>query len=154
MNLTKLLLVACAALMIAGCSSVSLPKRFAAVPPQTRVIKSDAPQAYDAALAAAKQLGFRYVRGGPKTGELEAISEIQRGGPLLPARQFTIHVHLRAVSDTETEVAVLLHEVNEIAEGDFRSGATRQPLRDHGLYDAYFAGIEHVLGQKAEGKPL
>src|ERR1019366_4184737 len=83
----------CAALLFAGCETDSsdivhtvLSPREA---PRSRVFQGDTRAVYEAARAAADELGYRVVRGGPAEGRLDALSGIAGGDEAGSSRQIS-----------------------------------------------------------------
>jgi hypothetical protein len=114
-------------------------KTFAAAPRAT----------YDAVRAAATDMGYRFVRGGPAQGEFEAIGGVRSGETISSARQIAMKVTLQPTLDgMGTEVAVRLREIIEADSSNRAGQATEAPLRDTPQYDVFFLRVERVLGVK------
>jgi hypothetical protein len=92
-------------------------------------------------------MGYRFVRGGPAQGELEAISRVGSGETLGSARQLSMKVALRATLDEKgTEVSVRLTEILEADSSNRAGQATETPLRDPPQYDVFFRRLGQALG--------
>lgn len=148
----------CAALMLAGCESgIEDTVRSALGPreaPRTRVFQADQKAAYNAARAAADEMGYRYVRGGPAEGELYELSGISTGDEVgSSSRQIAMRVRLSQEGDAGTEVSVAF---NEIIEADSKGGpsgmATETPLRDTALYEVFFRNLDRALHAPPKGQ--
>ncbi len=139
-------------LAFAGCAAISdathtVREKFAARDqPQTRTYAADRRATYEAARVAIGQLGFRYVRGGPAQGELDAISGLTAdSNSLRTTRQVTLKARFASRSEGGTEVRLWLKEVVE-PNAERRAGqATESPLRDTPLYEVFFRTVEQVL---------
>src|SRR5471030_423501 len=132
------LLIVLLGLSLTGCDSLSdardtLHEKFnAREEPRVRVFAADQRATYEAAKIAAEQLDFRFRRGGPAQGELEAVSNLTAGNSLSTTRQLAMKVRLAAAPAGGTEVSLLL---TEIIEGDADKGAGQgvgSPLRGTG----------------------
>lgn len=114
---------------------------------QTRNYAANARATYDAVRAAASDMGYRFVRGGPAQGEFEAISALGRGETLGSARQIAMKVALHpALDGASTDVAIRLTEILEADSSNRAGQATQTPLRDTPQYDVFFRKVGQVLG--------
>lgn len=152
MKLTRLVLFL-VAIGLAGCESLSeatsgVRDRMAArSAPQTKTYTAEPRATYDAVRRAATDMGYRFVRGGPAQGELEAISRVGSGETLGSARQISMKVSLHATLDGKgTEVAVRLTEIIEADSSNRAGQATETPLRDTPQYDTFFRKVGQALG--------
>ena len=131
------------ALALAGCDSMpSMSERFSPVEPQVRTFDADHSATFRAAVAALKQIDFVQTKAAQTQGRIEGRSGLRGDDAFREVLQYTMEIKLNDVDDTHTEVSVLLREQ---AEGDLRPGATNQPVRSHGLYDAYFAALAQAI---------
>ncbi|HEX2851681.1 MAG TPA: hypothetical protein VHO24_00480 [Opitutaceae bacterium] len=134
-------------ILFSGCESLSdaREKLVARDEPRTRAYAADQRTTFDAARRAAEQMGYRFQRGGPAQGELEAISGIGSNDRLSSARQISMKVRLTSTLDGGTEVALLLKEIIE-ADSVQRAGqATATTLRDTPQYEVFFRTVQQVL---------
>ena len=133
--------------LLTGCDTVSnhISERFEAVPPKTRNYPVEQKIVFEAAQQAVRTIDFRLSRAAGAQGIVDGISRIQSGDSLRDARQHSIEVRLHAYEPGTTQVDVLVREQQESA--DF-AGATNLALREHGLYDSYFAALEQALREK------
>lgn len=133
--------------LFGGCDSVSerISQRFEVVPPKNRSYHADGKVVFDAAQLAVRRIDFQLSRTAAAQGIVEGISRIQGGDSFSDARQHTIEVRLRSAEAGTTQVDVLIKEQQEST--DFK-GATNIALRDHGLYDSFFAALEQALREK------
>ena len=138
-------------LTLAGCASISdatdsMRQKFGTRgAPRVQSFAAEPRVAYTAARTAAEQLDFRYVRGGPAQGVLEAVSGLSAGSSLQPTRQIRLTAHLAPALDGGTEVSLWLEEFTE-ADASKGSGQTvGQPLQDTGLYEAFFRNLRQAL---------
>lgn len=136
-----------AILLLSGCDSMPDGMRQRVAPqPQVRVYEADSHIVFDAAVRGAKQLGLKVTRSGAAQGIVRAISEIQPANALGEARQYSLEAKLQPLESGRTEVAVIVREQQESSSF---AGATDIPLRQHGLYDSYFAAIAASLASTA-----
>ncbi|MGH7958885.1 MAG: hypothetical protein ACREH8_18010 [Opitutaceae bacterium] len=138
---------------LAACESLSdattgVRDRMAArSAPQTRTYEAPQRQAYEAVRATAKEMGYRFIRGGPAQGELEAISRVGSGETLGSARQIAMKVALKPTLDGKgTDVAIRLTEIIEADSSNRAGQATETPLRNTPQYDVFFRRVGQVLG--------
>lgn len=138
-------------LINSGCESTeSMPQRmrerFATPEPKTRIFEADARSVFEAAQLAVKRLDFQVSRAAFNQGIVKGYSRLQPGDTFGKARQYTIDVRITPLDDKRIELAVILREQAESASF---AGATDIPLREHALYDSYFAAFEQALREKA-----
>jgi hypothetical protein len=135
------------AFLLAGCDSVSerISARFEPVPPKARTYPAEQKVVFEAAQAAVRRIDFQLSRSASAQGIVDGISRIQPGDSFRDAKQHSIAVRIHAYEPGRTQVEVLVREQQESA--DF-AGATNLPLREHGLYDSYFAALEQALREK------
>ena len=105
---------------------------------------------YEAALAAARSLGFNFVSGGPAQGRFEARTRIVSDSSFSGVQQFVMRVRLSndlLNGGTLTEVLIL-----DVTQSDNARMATsnERSLRDTPLYEAFFRGVENALSRRAE----
>jgi hypothetical protein len=137
----------------AGCESMS----DAAASMRSRLAPRDEPRVqtveaaprvtYEAVRAAAAQMDYRFVRGGPAQGEFDAVSAIGAGEQGGSSRQLSLKVRLRATLDGKgTEITLRITEIIE-ADTSNRAGlATETPLRDSPQYEVFFRRVKDALG--------
>jgi hypothetical protein len=150
---TSLVLFAVLSLALTGCESISdvtdsVREKFATRDEsKVRVFAAEQRATYEAARVAVDQLDFRFVRGGPAQGELEAISKLEAGDSLETTRQITMKVRLNAapLPATGTEVRVWLKEIIEADASKAEGQGVGSPLRDTALYDAFFRNLQQAL---------
>jgi hypothetical protein len=153
-------LPACLALagvmIVCGCESVSdattgVRERIAArEAPKVKTFNADSRVAYEAVRAAATQMGYRFVRGGPAQGEFEAMTRVGQGEASGTARQLAMKVRLEHALDGGTQISIRITEILE-ADSTNRAGqATETPLRDTPQYDTFFRRVQQNLGVPAE----
>ncbi len=136
-------------LTLTGCDTLSSSGSgpFAKVPPQIRTFEVDEKTVFFASQLALKRMSFTLTRTQLAQGRVEAQSSLRNTDVYGAARQFTLKVELSGLGDRHTEVAVLIHEQSE---ADFKAGATNRALREHGLYDSFFAQLEQALQEQAK----
>jgi len=142
--------IALGALALAGCESGdSLPtrirERFEPVQPKIRVFDADQRTVFDAAQVAMRRIDFQVSRARAVEGVVSGHSGLRSGESFGTAQQFSLEVHLQSVEPGKTEVSVVLREQEESSSF---AGATDIPVREHGLYDAFFGQLEQVLREK------
>jgi hypothetical protein len=152
MRTSFVLLAAVLGLGLAGCDSVdSLPgrvmERFEAPPPKVRVYAGEQRAVFEAAVGATKNIGFIVSRSGAAQGLIKAHSPLHPGNGFGVAKQYSFEIHVDSYEPGKTEVSVLLH-VQE--ESESFAGATDIPVREHGLYESYFAALDGLLAQRGE----
>jgi hypothetical protein len=156
MRLLPAIAACCAAALVAGCESgVEDSVRSALGPreaPRSRVFQADQKAVYGAARAAADEMGYRFVRGGPAEGVLYELSGISGGDDGGNSRQISMRVRLNSEGESGTEVSLSL---NEIIEADSKSSvqgmATETPLRDTALYEVFFRNLQNALQAPPKG---
>jgi hypothetical protein len=156
MRILPAIAACCALAVAAGCESgVEDTVRSALGPreaPRSRVFQADQRAAYEAARAAANEMGYRFVRGGPAEGELYELSAITGGDDAGGSRQISMRVRLNSQAEGTTEVTVAL---NEIIESDSKASVpgmgTETPLRDTALYEVFFRNLQNALNAPHKG---
>jgi hypothetical protein len=138
--------VGCLALF-GGCESLSdIREKFSTREQRrTHLYTADPRATYEAARKAADQMGYRFLRGGPAQGELEAISGVATSDTMNSSRQISMNVKLAATPEGGTEMSLLFRE---ILEGDSarRAGqATATALRDTPQYEVFFRTVQQAL---------
>lgn len=146
-------LAALLVLGLAGCEAVSdatssVRERMAARDEaKVRTYAAPPRATYDAVRAAATEMGYRFVRGGPAQGQFEAISAVRSGESMNSARQISMKVALKPTLDGQgTEVTVRLKEIIEADSSNRAGQATETPLRDTPQYDVFLRRVGQVLG--------
>ena len=143
-------------LALAGCESVrdatsSVRERIAArTAPRTHLYTAESRIVYAATRSALDEMGYRFLRGGPAQGEIDAVSDLSTDNSLRMTRQISMKIRLVTVPDG-TEARVTL---TEVVEDDFNKGAghgTESPLRDTPLYEVLFHHIEKALAAPPKG---
>jgi len=145
MRMLKLILAAFAlAFLVTGCDSVSdrLSARFEKVEPKSRWYKAEQKVVFAAAETAMKTIDFKVTRSRETQGIVEGLSRLLPGTAFGDTKQHTVSVKVFASAQGYSTVEVLVKEQEETA--DFK-GATDIALKDHGLYDSYFAALEQAL---------
>src|SRR5580658_7973052 len=150
-----LLAAACGALLLSGCESgLSDDVRSALGPreaPRSRVFQADQKATYAAARKAVDDMEFRFEKGGPAEGKLEALSAIQGGDEgAASARQISMKVTMQPGPESGTEVDVSLTEILSTDATNQPGMATQTPLHDTPLYDVFFKDIQKYLDQPAQ----
>lgn len=149
-------LVAWILVSMAGCESVS----DAAVGMRSRLAPRDEPRVhtfdaaprltYEAVRAAAAQMGYRFVRGGPAQGEFDAVSGISAGEQGGSSRQLSLKARLRATLDGKsTEITLRITEIIESDTSNRAGLATETPLRDSPQYEVFFRRVKEALAAVA-----
>lgn len=134
---------------LSGCDTLSSggDGLFATIQPQIRTFETDRKTVFFAAQRALKRMDFILSRAQLAQGRIEAHSNLRTTEVYGAARQFTLSIDLTGLGDRHTEVAALLREQSE---ADFKAGATNRALRQHGLYDSFFAQLEQALKEPTE----
>jgi hypothetical protein len=149
-----------AVLVLSGCESFSdatsaVRERIAGRDEaKVRTYAAQSRETYEAVRAAATEMGYRFIRGGPAQGEFEAISGVRAGENIGSARQISMKVALRGTLDGKgTEVTVRLKEIIESDSSNRAGQATETPLRDTPQYDVFFRRIGTALGVPPQEEP-
>ena len=151
-----LLFVLGASLLFTGCESMEsrMTDRFSGVLPHTRVFPADQKAVYYAAQAAVKNVGLLLGRTSISKWSVDGYAPIRSSTETSDARQTTIEVRLFETESAETRVEVLVYEHTE---GSFPGGKSERALREHSLYENYFAALQQVLQEsgalKTTAKP-
>lgn len=134
----------CLGLFAAGCESVTehVRERFEPPQPQVRTFAVEPRTVFDAASHALKAIDFQISRSRPAEGVLRAYSRILPGDAFSDARQYTFDIDIARNDTGQTVVSALLKQQDE--SGAY-SGATNLSLKQHGLYDSFFAALEREL---------
>ena len=119
--------------------------------PRTRIFAVDPRATYDAVRTAVDQMDYRFVRGGPAQGQLEAISNVDFSESMHSSRQITLKARLAPAADGGTEVSLWLHEILEDNSSQNAGMATETPLRDTALYEAFFRNVQQALALSKKG---
>ena len=137
--------------MFAGCETLSdatdrvREKLATREEPRTHTYTADSRATYEAVRVAAEQMGYRFLRGGPAQGELDAVNGLVTDDALRGTRQISMKVRLHATLDGSTEVSVTLNEIIEADSRDRAGQGTSAPLRDTPQYDAFFRHVQQAL---------
>lgn len=140
-------LIASLGLALAGCESMdSLPsrvrERFEPVQAQVREFPGDTRTVFFAAQAAMRRIDFQLTRTAQARGIVDGRSALHSGETFGKAQQYTLSVRIEEGESGRTQVSAVLRSQEE---SDSFAGATDVPLRQHGLYEAFFAALEQVL---------
>ena len=144
------LLVVAFCLTLVGCETTRhevaarVSEKFTGPTYVRRIYAAEPRIVFDQARATAERLGFRITKAGPAQGVLDGVSGLASDDHLRGSQQLTVKVRLAPTLDGGTEVAVLF---TEIIEADFDKGAgqgTETSLRNHPLYESFFAGLSQV----------
>jgi hypothetical protein len=155
MKIVPLAALCLSSAFLAGCDSpVGDTVQSALSPresPRTRVFQADGKATYEAAKAAAAELGYHYVKGGPAQGELVEMSDVSTGDDSSGSRQLSLKVTLTPADPSGTSVEVAFEEILESTSpnGSAPSLATETPLKDTPLYEVFFRN----LGKDLAGAP-
>jgi hypothetical protein len=149
---TLFILLAAISLTLSGCDSVDaashrMRERFDAPQPKTRIFEADNRAVFEAARVAVKRLDFQVSKAAFAQGIIKGHSSLRSSDTFGKARQLSIDVALRSYDTGKTEVSVQLREQEESTSF---AGATDLPLREHALYDSYFAALEQALRDAAK----
>lgn len=146
MRITTVLLVL-AGVLLAGCESISerVRERFTPVPPRTRTFAADRDAVSTAVQAALRRMDFVLTSGSAGSARFEAASRAHPSAAFGDTRQIVAEAELRQAGPGQTEVALLLTEELESYTGGSRSSG--RPLREHPLYESFFATVRQILGQ-------
>lgn len=140
--------VALSLVALCGCDSVSsrMQDRFTRVEPHTRDFAQPRKVVFAAAQRAVKNVGLQLGRSSLARGTVEGYAGIRAANSTDDARQTTIRVALTEADDGGTRVELVVYEQ---VEGGFPGGLSEKPLREHSLYDLYFAALQQVLNEES-----
>jgi hypothetical protein len=151
---SMILATVCCALLLCGCESgLSDDVRSALGPreaPKSRIFQADQKATYEAARKAVDEMEFRFQKGGPAEGKLEALSPIGGGDDVGSARQISMKVTMQPGPESGTEVEVSLTEILVSDATNQQGMATQTPLLDTPLYDVFFKDIQTYLQADAK----
>jgi hypothetical protein len=140
-----------ALLAFSGCDSmprvIGGPSRE---PPRAHVFSADRKASYEAARHALDRMQYRFVRGGPAQGELEAVSGLVAGNSLSNTHQILFAAKFVDAPEG-TEVRVWLKEAAEANATKGLGRATETALRDTPLYEVFFRELQHALDAGKKG---
>lgn len=131
-------------LLLVGCESVSVPDRFATVPPQVIAVNGDVEEVYLAAQKAFKRLDFVVTRS--VMGRVEAASAIKTSVTFGDSKQVVARVRITEAEPGKAEVEL---SVTEEVSSKSMGGTRQQALREHSLFQIYFATLQQVLQERA-----
>ena len=146
-------LVAGVCLVLGGCETTRhdmvarVSEKFTGPTYARRVYANDSRAVFGAARATVERLGFRITKAGATQGLLDGVSGLASDDHLRGSRQLSVKIRLVPSIEGGTEVAVLF---TEIIEADFDKAAgqgTETSLRNHPLYESFFAGLNQLLGR-------
>lgn len=130
--------------LLAGCETVSMPERFAAVAPQVVVVNGEVEEVYLAAQKAFKRLDFVVTRA--VMGRVEAASAIKTSITFGDSKQVVARVRILQGEPGKSEVELA---VTEEASSKSMGGTRQQALREHSLFPIYFSTLQQVLQERA-----
>jgi hypothetical protein len=116
---------------------------------RSRVYQAEVRTVWAAARASVEALGFRFTRGGPATGVIEAVSALASDNNLRGSRQVSLKAQVSA-SGAGSQLNV---RFTEIIEDNFNRGAgqaTETPLKDTPLYEVFFREVEKTVGAEVK----
>jgi hypothetical protein len=140
----------CAAALLSGCESggSDMPELMtlgAREAPKSRTYEADQKATYEAAKAVVAKMEYRFVRGGPAEGRLEALSSINGGEEPGSARQLSLKVTFGPGATSGTEMTVSFTEIIEADSANHPGVATQTPLHDTPLYEDFFRDVQRAL---------
>jgi hypothetical protein len=138
-------LLACA--LLAGCESMPDGFATAPVPPQVQVVAGSPDKVYFAAQQAFKRLDFVLTRS--VMGRVEAASSIRTSETFGNSKQLVAKVAIHEAEPGKSEVELW---VTEETASQSMGGTRRQPLRENGFFQLYFAMLQQVLRERAADK--
>jgi hypothetical protein len=149
MKIHRILAIACAGALLAGCGS-GVSDEFHSVlgprqAPKSRTYQASQKATYEAVKAAADAMGYRFVRGGPAEGQFYALSAISEGEDPGSSHQIAMRVSLSPAAESGTEVEISLTEMIEEPSPNQPAMATETPLRDTPLYEVFFRSVQTAL---------
>lgn len=150
---SRLLLLSLICVAFTGCESVrndiggGVREKWSGPTYQRQVFDGEAQAVFDAAKSAVEQLGFRVTRAGAAQMVIDGVSGLASDDRFRGSRQRAVKVRLAKSLDSKVEVAVLF---TEVVEDDFGKGpgqAAEVALRNHPLYEAFFAATAAGLSR-------
>ncbi len=139
----RTILLAAAMLLVfsAGCRShiVNLKQQIKPSYHAQTLAGVDQRQAYDAALAALRQMGYKQTGGGAAQGRIEAISGLLGSGtPQQSPRQVAISLRLAPALEGGITVETLFTDISQDAFNPREGMGSKQPLAESPLYDVFY----------------
>jgi hypothetical protein len=131
------------ALVFAGCGTTPDSVEWR-VDPQRNYYAREKNVVFDALVGVLEQQGYTLTRQARAVGEIEAQTYLLESRVRGAARQYFVTAKLRDLGDGETAVELLVHEARE---GEFKVGASKYALSEHGRYDSIFEALEVALGE-------
>lgn len=122
-------------------------ERFEAPQPKIREYQAEQPEVFEAARRAMKRIDFTVSRAGAAQGIIRAHSGLRTTEAFGIARQNSLEVKIDSFTPGVTQVAVVVRQQEE---SEAFRGATDLAVREHGLYESYFAALEAELGKAGE----
>jgi len=144
MHLLKII-AALSVLLLAGCAS--MPDRFATVPPEVQIVDGDVEEVHAAAQKAFRRLNLNVIRA--PMGRVEAASAINTSETFGDSRQIVARLKITPAETGKSSVELTVTE--EV--GSSSVGGTRQQaLREHSLFQLYFATLQQVLRERTDDR--
>lgn len=139
------------ALGLAGCASVAqqVQAKFDPTPARTREFRADYRTVVSAAQQAMKAIGYKVDRASVGDGIVVGHSPIQPGDPTRGARQLHLTAVVKDIGPLQVDVELLM---TEQVEGGRIGVMGERPLREHGLYDSYYAALQKVIESAAQAR--
>ncbi|MDR0352625.1 MAG: hypothetical protein LBI02_04495 [Opitutaceae bacterium] len=110
----------------------------------------DQRQAYDASLAALRQMGYRQTGGGAAQGRIEAISEMLGSGtPQQSPRQVAIAIRISPTLEGGANVETLFTDIRQDAFNSREGMGSKQPLAESPLYDVFYKHLARAASMSA-----
>ena len=106
----------------------------------------DPRQAYDASLAALRQMGYKQTGGGAAQGRIEAISEMLGSGtPQQSPRQVAINIRISPALEGGANVETLFTDIRQDAFNSREGMGSKQPLAESPLYDVFYKYLAQAV---------
>lgn len=138
-----LLVMASISLLLIGCGTTPDSVEWR-VKPQSNYYARDKAEVFETLQEVLETFGYEITKSAAAAGVLEAQGRLLESKVRGAARQYFVTAKLREVGEGETGVELLIHEAME---GDFKVGATKTALKEHGRYDSIFSALESRLGE-------
>ena len=137
-------------LVLVGCGTTPDSVEWR-VKPQNNYYARDKAVVFETMEGVLTTMGYEITKRAPASGILEAQGRLLESKVRGAARQYFVTVKIRGVGENETAVEMLVHEAME---GEFKVGATKQALGEHGRYDSIFAALESRVGEDSWLPPV
>jgi hypothetical protein len=137
-----------AALVVAGCGTMSTLDLPDLNYSQTRTFPKDTDTVFDASQATLTDMSYKLVRGSRASGKLEMAAGVNPGSALR-ARQRNVELSVEELDSGDSVVKVVFREASEDESPGGTVTATNRVIRDSTLYQVFWERLASKLGLSA-----